>query len=77
LRFSGWPLSLSSGSSSCAGGETASPAALTLTRRHRVRAGERRKPPLFQVATVRDGRLAHLQVYRMRKQALKAARAVA
>lgn len=37
--------------------------------------GARRERLLFQVATLRDARIARLQGYRTRKRALKAARA--
>ena len=37
--------------------------------------GSRRNPFIFQLVTVDDGRIAHIQDYRRKQQALKAARA--
>jgi hypothetical protein len=37
--------------------------------------GERREPLVFQVVAMRDGHIAHVQDYRKRASALKAARA--
>ena len=40
-------------------------------------AGRRAEPLVFQVVTMRDGQIAHVQDYRKRERALKAARAAA
>jgi hypothetical protein len=37
-------------------------------------AGQRREPLLFQLVTMRDGQVTHIQDYRKRERALKAAR---
>ena len=38
-------------------------------------AGERADPLLFQLVAMRDGQIVHMQDYRTRERALKAARA--